>query len=183
MVHFLVGPISNIHLYIDHDEIYKTWKFHVSIFFRLVAKWFIKKRRGSGMVAESDHLKNFFSKKIYLPKSFILTKSAAETDHEKIFTAEIAHFLKIWHVAETVHFWWPKLFIWKKVFRKNSLAESVHQKILDCRNRSYCNLLCVCVRPQTVTHPKLSLESNREELERMHHISHSFWGTLRRFGA
>ena len=63
------------------------------------------------MVAESVHLKNFFLKKIYLPKSFILTKSASETDHRNILTAEIAHFLKIWHVAETVHFWWPKLFI------------------------------------------------------------------------
>ena len=65
----------------------------------------------SSMVAESVHLKNFFSKKINLPKSFILTKNAAETDHEKISTAEIGHFLKILHVAETVHFWWTKLFI------------------------------------------------------------------------
>ena len=55
-------------------------------------------------MAESVHFRNFFSKKIYLPKSFILTKSAAETGHEKILTAEIAHFLKFWHVVETVFF-------------------------------------------------------------------------------
>ena len=85
------------------------------------------------MVAESVHLKTFFLKKICLPKSFILTKSAAETDHKNILTAEIAHFKKIRHVAETVHFWWPKLFIWKNFQEKN-------QKILDCRNRSYCKL-------------------------------------------
>ena len=47
------------------------------------------------MMAESVHFRIFFSKKIYLPKSFILTKSAAETNHEKILTAEIANFSKI----------------------------------------------------------------------------------------
>ena len=47
------------------------------------------------MVAESVHRKFFIYKKISLPKSFILTKCAAETDHEKKFAAEIVHFLKI----------------------------------------------------------------------------------------
>ena len=45
----MVRPILNIIYYIDIDEIYKTWKFYVSIFFRLGTKsklkWSPVKRR------------------------------------------------------------------------------------------------------------------------------------------
>ena len=62
---------------------------------------------------------DFLSKKFVMLKVFILTKTAAETDHKKYFHCRNRSFKKIWHKTEAVYCWWPKLFIWNFSQEKN----------------------------------------------------------------
>ncbi len=81
----------------------------------------------------------FFLEKNCLPKWSILTKIAAETTHEKIFTAEIAHFKKsdMWpRLSIFGGREWPfEIFFFEKklpaemVHLKKTAAETDHEKI------------------------------------------------------